>query len=266
MKCTNCGQEIGNPRKFCPNCGAPIEETQEAENTQVTEVTQESETAQAVEPTQAPEAVPAAEPVQASDAAQTVEPVQATKPTRSAPKNADTPFYNRWWFWVIVAIVLLTIIDVAFKSPEKTTAAAEPTIVETTAAEIVVPEATAAAKVSKDNSEALDVAVSLIKGTVGDCFENFEIYHEDNVITINVWQDGISLGAAMASRGDSENLAAWNELIVNQKKFCVSICDFVDTLGLDDVMVVVNLLNDTNRDKTLLSIAEGYVTYDCVSE
>ena len=41
--------------------------------------------------------------------------------------------------------------------------------------------------------------------------------------------------------------------------------EFVDTAGLNDVTVMLNVLNDLDKDKTLLSIADGIVIYNAVS-
>lgn len=115
------------------------------------------------------------------------------------------------------------------------------------------------------SSEDLDVAVLLIESVMKDSFKNYEVYHESGVIIINVWDDGIAAGAILAADGDEECVSAWNDLVENQKEFCLSVCDFVDTLGLDGTTVMINVLNDENKENTLLSIADGVVVYDYVN-
>lgn len=228
MYCNHCGQEIDVAGKFCPHCGAPVDEAQKTEGKQ------------------------------------------------AKPKKVKKPFYKRWWFWVIVVILLLGSCSGGSDTPAETTPATQSAVAETTAetAETTmeavettaVVETVAATEAVEVDSATLDAAVSLIKTAVGDNFKNFEIYHENNIITINIWEDGIAFGASLVASGNVENAKAWDDLVENQKEFCKSICDFVDTLGLDDVMVMVNVLNDGNRDNVLLSVAEGVVVYNCVND
>lgn len=180
-------------------------------------------------------------------------------------KKAKKPFYKRWWFWVIVVIFLLGSCGGDTETPAETTPATE---MATTAAPVETTaeatESVATDPVEESAGVSLDVAVGLMESVIKENFENYEIYHENGIITLNVWEQGIAIGATLAAGGDAENLAAWNGLVENQKDFCLSLCDFVDTLGLDDTMVMVNILNDGNKENVLLSIAEGVVVYNCV--
>lgn len=190
-------------------------------------------------------------------------------------KNAKKPFYKRWWFWVIVVILLLASCGGTSDSTEKTAPATEAA---TTAAPAeastgssdtatIAEEApvTETATPATSSSAEIDVAVGLIESVLKENFENYTISHDGSIITVNVWEDGIAMGAVLAAAGNEQYKTSWDELIENQKGFCISLCDFVDTLGLDDVMVIVNVLNDGNKDNVLLSIAEGVVIYDSVN-
>lgn len=228
MYCKKCGQEIDTTGNFCPHCGAPVEENEKKGKKQ---------------------------------------------------KKAKKPFYKRWWFWVIVFIFLLGSCGGNTEAPAETTPATEAVAaapVETTAA--VVPEETEAATQATEvpavetdpvaesaTSANLDAAVVLIESVVKENFENYEIYHENGMIILNVWDDGVAIGATLAAGGNQEYIDTWNDLVENQKELCLSICEFVDTLGLDETMVMVSVLNDGNKENVLLSIAEGVVIYDCVN-
>ena len=74
------------------------------------------------------------------------------------------------------------------------------------------------------------------------------------------------MGALLASQGNEQCKSAWDEMVENIKGLCDSICEFVDTLGLDDVYVVVNILNDGNTENVLLTVMEGSVIYDSVND
>lgn len=233
MYCRNCGNEIDPGAKFCQECGAPVQEP--------------------AQPLAGPEIIPEVK-----------------------PKKVKKPFYKRWWFWVIVVILVLGSCGGISDSSKEVPTAAEPA--PTTAAE-PAPTTPATEKPSIEkktqeiettasatsSSEDIDTAIVLIESVLKENFDNYTISHEDRIITINVWEDGIALGAMLASAGNEEFQSSWAEMVENQKVFCNSVCDFVDTVGLEDVVVVVNILNDGNKDNVLLSVMEGIVIYDSVN-
>lgn len=208
MKCNKCGQEIDVPGKFCPHCGAPIDEPGQPQKKQ---------------------------------------------------KKVKKPFYKRWWFWVIVVILLLASCGGTSGSSKESTPATE-TAATAAPSETTAPSTNAPTATSAD----LDTAVGLLESVIKENFENYEIYHEDGIIILNLWEPGIAVCATLAAEGNAENLAAWNDFIENQKEFCLTLCDFVETLGLDETMVMVNVLNDLNKENVLLSIAQGVVISNCV--
>lgn len=177
------------------------------------------------------------------------------------PKKTKKPFYKRWWFWVIVVILVLGSCGQAGTKQSQDT---EPTEKPTPTIATKPTETTEAAQTS--SSADVDTAVAMIESVLKENFKNYSISHEDSIITINVWDDGIAYGALLASAGNEECKTSWAEMTENQKKFCNSVCEFVDKFGLDDVMVVVNVLNDGNTDNVLLSIMEGVVIYDSVND
>lgn len=177
------------------------------------------------------------------------------------PKKAKKPFYKRWWFWVIVAILVL---GSCGKTSTKTSKNAEPTANSAPTVATEPSETTVAAATS--SSEEIDNAATMIESILKEHYDNYTISHEDNIITISIWQDGIAMGALLASQGNEQCKSAWDEMVENIKDLCTSVCEFVDTLGLDDVYVVVNILNDGNTENVLLTVMEGSVIYDSVND
>ena len=226
MYCKNCGKEISAGAKFCQECGTPVTEP--------------------IQPQVGPEIIPEVK-----------------------QKKAKKPFYKRWWFWVIVAIMILGSCGGMSDSSKDTTPVNEPVPTVSAKEKPAVEKKTTKAETSApavSSSEDIDVAVGFIESVLKENFENYSISHEDNIITINVWDDGIALGALLAANGNEEFKSSWKDMAENQKHFCETICDFVDTLGLDDVVVIVNVLNDGNKDNVLLSVMEGVVIYDSVND
>lgn len=76
MKCNQCGTEFGG--KFCPNCGVQAATVQEAQP-----VNNEVNTQPTFNYGQAP-----------------------IQPDRKAKK----PIYKKWWFWVIVAVIVIAVL------------------------------------------------------------------------------------------------------------------------------------------------------------
>ena len=105
----------------------------------------------------------------------------------------------------------------------------------------------------------------IIESTIAQGFENYDVVYDDTGIIISVWQENIAAGATLAKAGQADMLDAWESLKANTTDLCASICELVDTFGIDDASVMVNVLNDTNRENVLLSIIDGVVVYDSVA-
>lgn len=173
-------------------------------------------------------------------------------------EKGKKPFYRRWWFWLIVVILLLGSCSTGLSdTTEESKPAAHTT--EATPAPKEKPQSTTSA-----NSN-LDAAVGMIEVIVKENYKNYEIHNDDNMIIVNVWDDGIAFGSTLAAGGNEENKAAWDTLVKSQTDACNAMREFVDTVGLEDVTVMLNVLNDLDKDKTLLSIADGVVIYNAVS-
>lgn len=170
---------------------------------------------------------------------------------QSKPKK---PFYKRWWFWVIVAVILL---GGCFGS----TSGTEDTPKETTA-----PETTAATTEATTEAATSDIntVATMLENIVKETFKNYDVSTNDKMIIISVWDDGIALGSTLAANGDAESKAGWDAMVESQVSFSKSAQNLVETAGLDDVTVLVNVLNDLDNTKTLLSVADGTVIYNAV--
>lgn len=179
------------------------------------------------------------------------------------PKKPKKPVYKRWWFWALVVCFVLgsfiertdTQNDSSPVIETQSTTAPASTTVETLSE--TVPETTGIIDIY--------TAAALIESFVKDNFENYDISCEENTITVNLWMDGLTTSAILASSGNEEALASWNTVVEGAKSYSTATSETVDSLGLDDVVVVVNILNDQNTEKVLLSILNGVVVYDSVN-
>ena len=76
MKCNQCGTEFEG--KFCPNCGAQAATDQEAQPT--------------------------------NNEANTQPTINYSQPPIQSDRKAKKPIYKKWWFWVIVAVVVIAVL------------------------------------------------------------------------------------------------------------------------------------------------------------
>ena len=230
MYCRKCGKELDTNSNFCQHCGTPIDGAGNPSNPNLT----------------------------------------------TPPKKPKKPVYKRWWFWVLIALIALGSCVPKSEAPEETVPTTSPVAVETvgestvtTTTETLAETSTAtSATPSSEAAATFDIytAAALVESFSKENFENYDISCEDDTITVNVWQDGIAAGAMLATAGNQEAKSAWDSLVENTQGYCESTSELVDSLGLDDVFVVVNILNDQNTENVLLSILEGTVIYDVTND
>lgn len=112
----------------------------------------------------------------------------------------------------------------------------------------------------------IDAAMAILRVTLADNFgkDSYTLEYDDKSVTINVWQDGIAEGSVYAAAGDSTAKAAWEFMIEGQKLLCNSVVEQIQAAGAQDYHVMINVLNDLDHSRTLLSILDGTVVYDTV--
>lgn len=109
----------------------------------------------------------------------------------------------------------------------------------------------------------LDDLCAAIKTLTKDNFSGCAVTHDDSMITVNVWTDGVAMEVAGAA-GSPPN--GWSDLRESMVSFSNSISNLIDTVGREDVSSCLNILNDLNHDNVLLSVSEGVVIYDVMAE
>lgn len=237
MKCTQCGKEFDG--KFCPECGAP-----------------------------APGSPPA--PEQAA--------MGKNKKKKKKPMGC----------LIVVLVVILLMAIAGGNGSEQDTPASpaassepsasptpaptpEPVASESAPTVEPTPDASAAPDpaASSEASELLsfDLVLSVLdlsaQNTYGD---TYTLEGDEDGVTLSIWTDGLALGAAFAAQGNEEMLANWKELRDSMIQLCTSVQESIAEMGYSDTPVMVNVLNDQDKSKTLLSILNGVVIYDCATE
>ena len=85
------------------------------------------------------------------------------------------------------------------------------------------------------------------------------------MINVNIWGDGVAAGSTYAKLGNSSALDSCNNLVDSTVTLNKSFMDLAQAGGRDDLIVIVNVLNDLDTSKTLLTVANGVVFYDAVN-
>lgn len=106
----------------------------------------------------------------------------------------------------------------------------------------------------------VDECISAIEMAINLNFDN-NIYHytiskEDNVIMINQWWDDVELGISTCSN------AQWNDVVNSLKVANNSYQQIFIENNHPEIVVVNNIVSDTNIDYILLSIVGGETMYD----
>ena len=105
----------------------------------------------------------------------------------------------------------------------------------------------------------LTVAEATIASSYGG---NYEISHSGNNVIINVWGDGVALGATYAAAGDADAKKVWSSVVENTRAMCAKHKEILDDYGFLEKHVNVNILNDLDHSKVLASFLDGVTIMD----
>ncbi len=95
---------------------------------------------------------------------------------------------------------------------------------------------------------------------------NYKLTSDDTGITINLWENGIIQLVTLAKQGDKASKASWDDLVSSIKKMTLETKESaLKKYGYNDKYIMVNVLNNLNKDNTLLVVTDGVVFYDEVN-
>lgn len=118
-----------------------------------------------------------------------------------------------------------------------------------------------------DKEEMAELFISYAKGILGNAFgeNNYSISREGTAVVVNVWYDNVAMGATLAAAGDKSSIEGWKAAKEGLQATAEAMYNsFVETTGFEDANVMVNLINDQNKDNVLLTFLNGICIYDCV--
>lgn len=191
-------------------------------------------------------------------------------------KHGKKAFYKRWWFKAFIIILVLSAITgnhdgEASEAPEtappvEVIEITEPMATETEKEAEVTEEKENETQEFINESYDIDDATTLLRIAMMDNFENCEITNDGEVITANVWVDGLALEMGINEINENESYKeSWDVMVGNITELSISSQDLVESIGVQNVPVIINVLNDINKNLTLLTVTNGVVIYDWVN-
>ncbi|MBO4808730.1 MAG: hypothetical protein J5537_06770 [Lachnospiraceae bacterium] len=115
-----------------------------------------------------------------------------------------------------------------------------------------------------DNETMVKVLIAATDGILKENFgsDNYTISYDDNMVTINVWQEGVAMGAAGVKTGLVDR-SEWDTMVDNMQYMSNSIYDAYKPYDVD---VAINIVNDQNKENTLVTFLDGIKVYDALDE
>lgn len=177
------------------------------------------------------------------------------------------PIYERWWFWAIAAVLFVGIVEAASEGEDDSgkirSWSAETPKPTPTPSPTVKPTVELTVEPVKNKEMSLDYLCALIKKTMGDDYTGCTVTHDENIITISIWQEGVVLELSV---GGEESEKQWNFVKESMLNLSDSIWGVIDAAGREDISLLLNVLNDVNQENMLLSIMEGIIIYDVMKD
>ena len=93
-------------------------------------------------------------------------------------------------------------------------------------------------------------------------FEYVDVKGDETSISVNVAESGIALEAILAN--SQEKFTEWREMKKGMQSFSEAVYKLVKDSGFGDTIVYVNLLNDQNKENTLIMYMNGILIYDAI--
>lgn len=148
----------------------------------------------------------------------------------------------------------------AISSAEKAAMPEETQTPEPTATPNNIPDVSLApVEVAKVSIE--DVKQILYDKIAGN-FEYVDVKGDETSISVNVAESGIALEAILAN--SQEKFTEWREMKKGMQSFSEAVYKLVKDSGFGDTIVYVNLLNDQNKENTLIMYMNGVLIYDAI--
>ena len=117
-------------------------------------------------------------------------------------------------------------------------------------------------KVMRPESKRKESAVDISKVELRYSPYFYSIDSSDDVLTVSLWESGLTAASKKAYDGDSEALAEWNKTKYNVLQYANSIDTNLILNDVEGMTVFVQVVNEDNHERKLLVFKNCELVYD----
>ena len=117
-------------------------------------------------------------------------------------------------------------------------------------------------KVARPESKRKESAVDITKVELRYSPYFYSIDSSDDVLTVSLWESGLTAISKKAYDGDSEALAEWNKTKYNVLQYANSIDTNLILNDVEGMTVFVQVVNEDNHERKLLIFKNCELVYD----
>jgi len=117
-------------------------------------------------------------------------------------------------------------------------------------------------KVARPESKRKESAVDISKVELRYSPYFYSIDSSDDVLTVSLWESGLTAASKKAYDGDSEALAEWNKTKYNVLQYANSIDANLILNDVEGMTVFVQVVNEDNHERKLLVFKNCELVYD----
>ena len=117
-------------------------------------------------------------------------------------------------------------------------------------------------KVLRPESKRMEEALDLTKLELKHSPYNYSVDSSEDVITVSLWESGLTITAKKASEGDPEAVAEWNKTKDSVLQYAYSIESNLYIEDITDIPIIVQVVNESNHSRTLLVYKNSKLVYD----
>lgn len=112
----------------------------------------------------------------------------------------------------------------------------------------------------------LKIAVDITRIEISHSPYHYAFDTRENSLTVTLWEDGLSGTSLKAFNGEADSVAEWNKTKANVEEYLASIHQNLLIEDVQDVELVVKVVNESNRDRSLLVYKNWELVYDVVRD
>lgn len=130
----------------------------------------------------------------------------------------------------------------------------------------VRPAQTTASPEKKTSERTVEMVRSIVASHMPTATVESRYDEENGLVFVDIIQNDMDGEFARQARDDVGDFRiAWNRIAKDAVEIQKSVQEILTTMGMEDTVAVLDILNADNTDEVLLSVANGVVGYDVVN-